>query len=122
MCADLSGCTYLLLSVMIILSYCFFGWTDEIIFQVLCFNDFSPCAVTQSPMNALISVDWKKYGLSLRSIVDQNGSILVEWEDLPTHAHIDIAIHCYHKQYPLLHFMHLFLDIAQDMTLRCLTK
>uniref|UniRef100_F6HHV3 Type 2 DNA topoisomerase 6 subunit B-like n=1 Tax=Vitis vinifera TaxID=29760 RepID=F6HHV3_VITVI len=75
--------------------------------QVLCFYDFSPCAISQSSMNALISIDWKNYGLTLRSFVDQNGSALLEWEDLPTYAHIDIVLHCYHKQYPLLYFMHL---------------
>lgn len=73
-------------------------------------------------MNALISIEWKNYGLTLRSFVDQNGSALLEWEDLPTYAHIDIVLHCYHKQYPLLYFMHLVIDIAQEMTLTCLTK
>eukprot|EP00261_Vitis_vinifera_P020564 XP_010651443.1 PREDICTED: type 2 DNA topoisomerase 6 subunit B-like isoform X4 [Vitis vinifera] len=66
--------------------------------EVLCFYDFSPCAISQSSMNALISIDWKNYGLTLRSFVDQNGSALLEWEDLPTYAHIDIVLHCYHKQ------------------------
>ncbi|KAM7468648.1 hypothetical protein LguiB_016210 [Lonicera macranthoides] len=70
--------------------------------EVLYFRDFSPCPIPHSSLNALTSIDWKTYGLTLRSMADQDGSALLEWENLPPHCLIDIAIHCYYKQYPSL--------------------
>ncbi|KAK9276768.1 hypothetical protein L1049_006304 [Liquidambar formosana] len=69
--------------------------------EVLYFNDFSPCLISQSSLNALTSIDWKSYGLTLKSAIDQDGHALLEWEHLPPNAHIDIVLHSYHKQYPL---------------------
>ncbi|KAL6958329.1 hypothetical protein U1Q18_042413 [Sarracenia purpurea var. burkii] len=66
--------------------------------EVLYFKDFSPCSISQSSMNGLTSIDWKSYGLTLRSIVDQEGYALLEWENLPPCTHIDIVLHCYDKQ------------------------
>ncbi|KAL6969447.1 hypothetical protein U1Q18_029160 [Sarracenia purpurea var. burkii] len=66
--------------------------------HVLYFKDFSPCSISQSSMNGLTSIDWKSYGLTLRSIVDQEGYALLEWENLPPCTHIDIVLHCYDKQ------------------------
>ncbi|KAE9454616.1 hypothetical protein C3L33_13481, partial [Rhododendron williamsianum] len=58
---------------------------------VLYFKDFSPCSISQSALNGLTSIDWKNYGLSLRSIADQDGYIFLEWENLPANTHIDLA-------------------------------
>lgn len=48
----------------------------------------------------MTSFEWKTFGLILKSIGDQDGVTLLEWENLPPHAHIDIVLHRYHKQYP----------------------
>lgn len=66
--------------------------------EVLYFKDFVPCSISQSSLNALTSIDWKSYGLNLRSISDQNDDALLEWENLPPNFHIDIVLHHYHKQ------------------------
>lgn len=58
--------------------------------------------MSQSSMKALKSIDWKRYGLHLGRIVEQDGIALLEWENLPTHTHIDIVLHSYLKQYPTL--------------------
>lgn len=71
-----------------------------IVFQVLHFKDFSPCSVSQASLNALTSIDWSSYGLTLGSVVDQVDHALIEWESLPPHLRIDMVLHCYHKQYP----------------------
>ncbi|KAB2624740.1 hypothetical protein D8674_016400 [Pyrus ussuriensis x Pyrus communis] len=51
--------------------------------EVLYFKDFTPCRIPQSTLKALTSIDWKSYGLSFGSVVDQGGFALVEWENLP---------------------------------------
>jgi hypothetical protein len=58
--------------------------------------------MSQSSMKALKSIDWKRYGLHLRGIVELDGTALLEWENLPTDTHIDIVLHSYLKQYPAL--------------------
>ncbi|XP_050276665.1 type 2 DNA topoisomerase 6 subunit B-like [Quercus robur] len=68
--------------------------------EVLCFKDFTPCSIPPSSVKALTSIDWRSYGLTLGSIVNQHGYALLEWEGLPPSAHIDIVLHCYHDQYP----------------------
>ncbi|KAE9613378.1 putative Type 2 DNA topoisomerase 6 subunit B-like protein [Lupinus albus] len=68
--------------------------------EVLYFKDFSPCTISRSCMKALKSTDWKRYGLSLRGIIQQDGFALLEWENLHTDTHIDIVLHSYQKQYP----------------------
>ncbi|KAF7809301.1 type 2 DNA topoisomerase 6 subunit B-like [Senna tora] len=60
--------------------------------EVLYFNEFSPCAISQSSMKALKSVDWRRYGLNLVGIAQQDGYALLEWENLPTETHIDITM------------------------------
>ncbi|GAV61022.1 hypothetical protein CFOL_v3_04550, partial [Cephalotus follicularis] len=70
--------------------------------EVLYFKDYLPCSISQSTLNALSCVDWKSYGLTLASVVDQGGCALMEWENLPSCAHIDMLLHCYHKQYPTI--------------------
>jgi hypothetical protein len=70
-------------------------------------------------MKALTSIDWRSYGLTLASIVNQGGRALLEWEGLPPYAHIDIVLHCYHEQYPTLCYMLQFL-IWLTLTLSCL--
>lgn len=68
--------------------------------EVLYFRDFAPCSVHHSALKALSSIKWSSYGLSLRSIADDEGSVLLEWESLPQNTRIDIALHCYNKKYP----------------------
>ncbi|KAA3477450.1 type 2 DNA topoisomerase 6 subunit B-like isoform X1 [Gossypium australe] len=68
--------------------------------EVLHFKDFSPSSVSIASLNALTSIDWRSYGLTLVSAVDQVDHALIEWENLPPYLHIDMVIHCYHKQYP----------------------
>lgn len=75
---------------------CFRKYGDKT--EVLYFKDFSPCAMSQSSMKALKSIDWKRYGLHLRGIVELDGTALLEWENLPTDTHIDIVLHSYLKQ------------------------
>ncbi|KAL3844834.1 hypothetical protein ACJIZ3_002237 [Penstemon smallii] len=70
--------------------------------EVLYFRDFSPCPISQSSLEALTSVEWKKYGLALKSVGDQDGVTLLEWENLPPCAHIDIVLHRYHKHVTML--------------------
>ncbi|GMY26240.1 type 2 DNA topoisomerase 6 subunit B-like isoform X1 [Fagus crenata] len=48
--------------------------------EVLFFKDFTPCPIPQSSGKALTSIDWKSYGLTLGSIVNQCGYSLLEWE------------------------------------------
>ena len=69
-------------------------------FQVLYYKDFSPCLISRPSLNALTSIDWKSYGLTLRSYSDENSDALLEWENLPLGFHIDIVLHHYQKQYP----------------------
>ncbi|XP_021727466.1 type 2 DNA topoisomerase 6 subunit B-like [Chenopodium quinoa] len=69
--------------------------------EVLYFRDFSPCSIHQSASKALRSIKWNNYGLTPRSIADEENSLIFEWETLPPYTHIDIALHCYNKQYPL---------------------
>ncbi|XP_007044672.2 PREDICTED: type 2 DNA topoisomerase 6 subunit B-like [Theobroma cacao] len=70
--------------------------------EVLHFKDFSPCSVSQASLKALTSIDWRNYGLTLGSVVDQGDHALIEWESLPPYLHIDMALHCYHKQVMIL--------------------
>ncbi|XP_062158976.1 type 2 DNA topoisomerase 6 subunit B-like isoform X2 [Alnus glutinosa] len=66
--------------------------------EVFNFKDFLPSSISPSSMKALTSIDWRSYGLTLASIVNQGGRALLEWEGLPPYAHIDIVLHCYHEQ------------------------
>ncbi|KAL1828743.1 hypothetical protein ACET3Z_007155 [Daucus carota] len=68
--------------------------------EVLYYKDFSPCLISRPSLNALTSIDWKSYGLTLRSYSDENSDALLEWENLPLGFHIDIVLHHYQKQYP----------------------
>ncbi|CDP13173.1 unnamed protein product [Coffea canephora] len=63
--------------------------------------DFTPCSIPQPSLDALTSIKWKDYGLTLKRITDQDDIALLEWENLPPNFHIDIALHSYHKEYPL---------------------
>ncbi|KAL8111841.1 hypothetical protein AgCh_019518 [Apium graveolens] len=51
--------------------------------EVLYYKDFSPCLISRSSLKALTSIDWKSYGLTLRSNSDENSNALLEWENLP---------------------------------------
>ncbi|XP_065875475.1 type 2 DNA topoisomerase 6 subunit B-like [Euphorbia lathyris] len=65
--------------------------------EVLSFEDFNPCSISKSFLNALSSIDWKSYGMTLRNVVDQGGCFL-EWDNLPSQNHMTMVLHCYHKQ------------------------
>ncbi|PIN24132.1 hypothetical protein CDL12_03125 [Handroanthus impetiginosus] len=65
--------------------------------EVLYFRDLLPCSISQSSLDALIGIEWKNYGLLLKSVGDQDGVTLLEWENLPPEADIDIAFHRYHE-------------------------
>ncbi|MBA0722880.1 hypothetical protein Golax_003518 [Gossypium laxum] len=60
--------------------------------EVLHFKDFSPSSVSIASLNALTSIDWRSYGLTLVSAVDQVDHALIEWESLPPYLHIDMVI------------------------------
>lgn len=85
---------------IIVVCFCFFDLYLYAWFQVLYFKDFVPCSIAQSAVDALTSINWKSYGLALRSIADHDGCIMLEWENLPQYFHVHIAIHCYRRQYP----------------------
>ncbi|KAI3795971.1 hypothetical protein L1987_38632 [Smallanthus sonchifolius] len=68
--------------------------------EVIYFSDFTPGLISQPLLNALRSINWRKYGLSIKCISDEDGCAFIEWEDLPPGSHIDIAIHCHHNKYP----------------------
>ncbi|XP_073018476.1 type 2 DNA topoisomerase 6 subunit B-like [Primulina eburnea] len=73
---------------------CLYGRKTEVLYN----RDFSPSSMPQSSLDALTSVEWKKYGLTLRSLADQDGLVLLEWENLPPCVHIDIVLHRYNRQ------------------------
>lgn len=65
------------------------------------FQDFSPCSIPQLSLNALASIDWQTYGLTLISNAeDEDGRTILEWENLPPFMCIHIVLHSYHKEYP----------------------
>ncbi|KAF5449905.1 hypothetical protein F2P56_030306 [Juglans regia] len=66
--------------------------------EVIYFKDFSPCSVSQSSMKALTSIDWRSFGLTLKSIANQGGYAFLEWEGLPPNTRIDIILHSYHNK------------------------
>ncbi|CAN1236233.1 Type 2 DNA topoisomerase 6 subunit B-like [Linum grandiflorum] len=67
--------------------------------QVLYYQNFKPSSMARSTLTALSSIDWKSYGLTLHSAIDQDGCLL-HWENLQSNVHIYMVLHCYHKQYP----------------------
>ncbi|EYU24723.1 hypothetical protein MIMGU_mgv1a022264mg, partial [Erythranthe guttata] len=71
------------------LSSCFRNYGTRT--EVLYFRDFSPCSMSQASLDALISIEWKKFGLVLKSVGEQDGVTLLEWENLPPRSHIDIS-------------------------------
>ncbi|PWA97769.1 hypothetical protein CTI12_AA026210 [Artemisia annua] len=82
--------------------------------EVLYFSDFLLSPISQSLLDALKSIDWKCYGLSIKHISDEDGCAFIEWQDLPPDSHIDIAIHCHRKKYPSLSF-HIFASKASTV-------
>ncbi|XP_047054822.1 type 2 DNA topoisomerase 6 subunit B-like [Lolium rigidum] len=64
--------------------------------QVLYFEDFIPCPISQSFFNVLMSMDWQSYGFKLKGgFMDDEGNAVLQWDNL-TFARVDIAIHTYH--------------------------
>nr|XP_051199115.1 type 2 DNA topoisomerase 6 subunit B-like isoform X2 [Lolium perenne] len=64
--------------------------------QVLHFEDFIPCTISQSSFNVLMSMDWQSYGFKLKGgFMDDEGNAVLQWDNL-TFARVDIAIHTYH--------------------------
>ncbi|KAK1298594.1 hypothetical protein QJS10_CPB14g00106 [Acorus calamus] len=69
--------------------------------EVLYFQDFSPCQIPWSTFEALTSIDWQSYGLTLKSnAVNGDGHATLEWDNLPPSTHIAIVLHSYNKKYP----------------------
>lgn len=67
--------------------------------EVLYFEDFLPSSIPQSSLNALTSIGWKSYGLTLVSAMDQGGCALLEWGgNVSSYGQINVALHCYHRQ------------------------
>ncbi|XP_027362820.1 type 2 DNA topoisomerase 6 subunit B-like [Abrus precatorius] len=96
-CTDNHLHTELVMEAVIVISNismqnttCFRNYGDKT--EVLYFKDFSPCTNSQSSLKALKRIDWKRYGLNLGGIVEQDGVTLLEWENLPPDTHIDIAM------------------------------
>uniref|UniRef100_J3MHH7 Type 2 DNA topoisomerase 6 subunit B-like n=1 Tax=Oryza brachyantha TaxID=4533 RepID=J3MHH7_ORYBR len=64
--------------------------------QVLHFEDFIPCPISQSSFNVLMSIDWQSYGFKLKGgFMDDDGNAVLQWDNI-TFARVDIAIHTYH--------------------------
>ncbi|KAJ1260954.1 hypothetical protein BS78_10G271000 [Paspalum vaginatum] len=64
--------------------------------QVLCFEDFVPCPISQSCFDVLMSIDWQSYGFKLKGgFMGDEGNAILEWDSM-TFARVDIAIHTYH--------------------------
>ncbi|KAM6589307.1 hypothetical protein CsatA_011912 [Cannabis sativa] len=80
--------------------------------EVLYFKDFSSCTITQSSLKALRSIDWRSYGLELGNVENRGSNVLIEWENLPAHAHIDIVLHLYNEQYPI--HCHTLIDLVRS--------
>ncbi|CAM8931449.1 unnamed protein product [Rhodiola kirilowii] len=71
--------------------------------EVVLFYDFSPSLLTQMSLKVLTKLDWKSYGLTLGNVLDIDGHVLFEWENLQPNVHIDIALHCHQSLYPLVY-------------------
>ncbi|KAJ3708896.1 hypothetical protein LUZ61_012601 [Rhynchospora tenuis] len=70
--------------------------------QVFCFQDYAPSSHLDSCLVTLSSLDWLSFGLRMKeAFVESEGKIVIEWEDT-AFAFMHIAIHCYHKTYPLI--------------------
>ncbi|AEE33690.1 hypothetical protein AT1G60460 [Arabidopsis thaliana] len=68
--------------------------------EVLYFDNFLPSPVPHLALSALKKIDWKKYGLILANVNDQDGHVFLEWDNFPSYVQIQIALHWYHNQYP----------------------
>ncbi|KAG2608420.1 type 2 DNA topoisomerase 6 subunit B-like isoform X1 [Panicum virgatum] len=63
--------------------------------QVLYFEDFVPCPISQSSFDVLLSTEWQSYGFKLKGgFIDDEGNTVLEWNNMPF-ARVDIAIHTY---------------------------
>ncbi|CAN6206732.1 unnamed protein product [Urochloa humidicola] len=63
--------------------------------QVLYFEDFVPCPISQSSFDVLVSIDWQSYGFKLKGgFIDDEGNAVLEWDDM-AFARVDIVIHTY---------------------------
>nr|CAB3471395.1 unnamed protein product [Digitaria exilis] len=71
-------------------------WTVNCPFtQVLYFEDFVPCPISQSSFDVLVSIDWQSYGFKLKGgFIDDEGNAVLEWDNI-SFARVDIAIHTY---------------------------
>lgn len=86
-------------------------------FQVLYFQDFLPCSIPNSSLNALTNIAWQSYGLKPPiHAINYDEEVVLEWENLQSFAHISIAIHSYYGIYPtsssLLEILHPWVFIS----------
>ncbi|KAK9127036.1 hypothetical protein Syun_015833 [Stephania yunnanensis] len=60
--------------------------------QVFYFQNFLLCPISSSLLSSLASIDWKSFGLNVKSsAIDEDGDAVLEWENLPPLVHI---FHC----------------------------
>ncbi|KAK9151735.1 hypothetical protein Syun_010044 [Stephania yunnanensis] len=52
--------------------------------QVFYFQNFLLCLISSSLLSSLASIDWKSFGLNVKSsAIDEDGNAVLEWENLP---------------------------------------
>ncbi|KAK9088468.1 hypothetical protein Scep_027550 [Stephania cephalantha] len=60
--------------------------------EVFYFQNFLLCPISSSLLSSLASIDWKSFGLNVKSsAIDEDGDAVLEWENLPPLVHIS---HC----------------------------
>uniref|UniRef100_A0A0D9WU00 Uncharacterized protein n=1 Tax=Leersia perrieri TaxID=77586 RepID=A0A0D9WU00_9ORYZ len=51
--------------------------------QVLHFEDFVPCLISQSSFNVLTSIDWQSYGFKSKGgFMDDDGNAVLQWDNM----------------------------------------
>ncbi|KAK9119724.1 hypothetical protein Scep_017817 [Stephania cephalantha] len=66
--------------------------------RVFYFQNFLLCPISSSLLSSLASIDWKSFGLNVKSsAIDEDGHAVLEWENLPPYSHIYIAIHLHRR-------------------------
>ncbi|XP_031501377.1 type 2 DNA topoisomerase 6 subunit B-like isoform X2 [Nymphaea colorata] len=67
--------------------------------KVLYFENFVPCSMPTALLGSLARINWKDYGLAIKShLVDDHGDAVIEWENLQPFTTVELALHCYHKK------------------------
>ncbi|KAK9106687.1 hypothetical protein Syun_022698 [Stephania yunnanensis] len=81
--------------VIVLVAPIAFGWefhTRVLLYEVFYFQNFLLCPISSSLLSSLASIEWKSFGLNVKSsAIDENGDAVLEWENLPPLVHIS---HC----------------------------